>query len=204
MTDQVAFRRGLIFGLTMAETFLLLVFIFILAFAAILAREAERAREAEDPPIVTLSEADGFSFATGSAELTPAFEARLRDEIAPKLLVMGSRYNAFVVEVVGHTDSIPMRGDTGLGGSNLDQKLAPWLLRETNAAPVAGDNVGLGMARAVAVARVLRNDALAENFTVVPLSAGPFLHPNDTMQVGTEATSDARRRRIEIRLRRRR
>jgi len=161
-----------------------------------------RPRPRDEPPIIVLPEAGGFSFSAGSAALSPAFEARLARQVVPRLRAMGRTYDATVIEVIGHTDDVPRQGGGRLP-SNLDRTLVPLYLGAETAPPQASDNAGLGMARAVSVARFLRLAGLAE-FTIVPLSAGPFLQPDDRTIAGGEARADAGRRRIEVRLRRKR
>lgn len=160
-----------------------------------------RAKPREDPPIIVLPEAQGFSFAAGSAALTPGFEDRLRRLIIPRVREIGLKYDASVIEVIGHTDSVPRKGG-GRAPSNLDTVLVPFMLGDKTAPPQPADNAGLGLARAVSVARFMRAEGLRD-FTLVPLSAGPFLKPDDTIIDRGDAASEESRRRIEVRLRRR-
>jgi hypothetical protein len=90
----------------------------------------------------------------------------------------------------------------GLGADNLDTALVPWFTGASAMTPTAHDNVGLGMARAVAVARALKAAGVDKGWTIVPLSAGPFLKPNDQVTDGKRKGADEAERRIEIRLRR--
>ncbi len=159
-----------------------------------------RAKPREDPPIIVLPEAQGFSFAAGSAALTPGFEDRLRRSVIPRIRQIGQQYQASVIEVIGHTDAVPRK--SGSGRSNLDSVLVPLLLGKETVAPEAVDNAGLGMARAVSVARFMRGAGLRD-FILVPLSAGPFLKPDDSVITAEDAAADDSRRRIEVRLRRR-
>jgi hypothetical protein len=69
------------------------------------------------PPILNLTEREGFRFGTGSYVISEQFLAKLRAVIAPEILQLGKDYNANVVEVVGHTDSVPVRSPT----SSLDR-----------------------------------------------------------------------------------
>lgn len=160
-----------------------------------------RTKPREDPPIIVLPEAEGFNFDPGSAALRPDFEERLRRQIIPRVQAIGKAYDATVIEVIGHTDAVP-RNAAARGASNLDEVLVPRFLGKPAADPIAADNSGLGMARAVSVARFMRGAGL-DRFTIVPLSAGPFLKPDDSVLTGTEAGADPLRRRIEVRLRRR-
>ena len=156
----------------------------------------------EDPPIITLAEADGFYFAPGSPAISQDFDRQLRATVVPRLRTIADKYGAYTVEVIGNTDEVPL-GPSLRRGSNLDGSLAAWLTERSVGNPIAYDNVGLGMARAVAVTRALRQAGLDNEFAIVPLSAGPFLRPDDTVADGSDKVDDQTRRRIEIRLRRR-
>ena len=155
-----------------------------------------------DPPIIVLPEAEGYYFPAGSAAINPDFAAKLRSRVIPRLRQIGASYDATVIEVIGHTDEVPVHGG-GRRGSNLDTALVPLLIGQGATPPVASDNIGLGMARAVAVAAAIRASGLGNSFTIVPLSAGPFLKPDDTVMTGGEPVADEARRRIEVRMRRR-
>jgi flagellar motor protein MotB len=67
------------------------------------------------PPIINLSEAGGYYFASRSAELRPDFEAVLRTAVTDKLLDIGASFQVDVIEVIGHTDERPVNS----GVSNL-------------------------------------------------------------------------------------
>lgn len=153
----------------------------------------------EQPPMVTLEEADGYSFPTGSAAIGPDFARQLAGKAAPQLRANAERHDAYIVEVVGHTDEVPL---SGRARGDLDRSLVPFLVGGRAAEPVSGDNVGLGMARAVAVARALRRAGLGREFTIIPLSAGPLVKPGDVVTDGAGGGDDRSRRRIELRLRR--
>ena len=150
------------------------------------------------PPIISLSEADKYNFRTGSAELSPSFHRLLTSEVVPKLLEIVREYDVNVVEVIGHTDEQPIAPRP----SNLDQEL-PRVLGE--GAPIAelipADNAGLGIARALSVARVLTSDPRLAKLTVLALSGGQ-LTDEDRMTSWARGGNVAARRRIEIRVRR--
>ena len=154
------------------------------------------------PPLISLKESDGFSFASGSAEITPSFAQLLEGAIVSRIRELSETYNAEIIEVVGHTDGVPLSAGTRAGG-NLDSMLH----RGLNALPgellAPSDNVGLGMGRAIAVALALRAAGLEERYILVPLSAGPLVGPGDNVFAIPQPLPDAKRRRIEIRLRRR-
>lgn len=158
---------------------------------------AERGREGEWPPFFSLSEAGGYYFDSGKATLQPRFEQSLRSTIIPMLVRSVRDYDVDVIEVVGHTDEMPMRG-----ASNLDSSLIPASVSRIPIGDLRStDNAGLAMARAVAVVHVLRSDPRLSNVRILPLSGAQMIVPVDQMADGTSPRDDRSRRRIEIRLR---
>lgn len=155
-----------------------------------------------DAPIITLDEADGYAFNTGSAVVSASFRNQLIEKVVPKVKSAGSIAKATIIEVVGHTDEVRLNSSKRFD-TNLDSSLMPFLNGEKSVVPLPADNVGLGMARAVAVAAVLKQTELADDFVIIPMSAGAFLKADDSAATGKDYVSDAGRRRIEIRLRRR-
>jgi outer membrane protein OmpA-like peptidoglycan-associated protein len=158
---------------------------------------AQKGRKGQWPPFFSLSEAGGFYFDSGKATLRPEFERSLRDQIIPMLAKSIADYDVDVVEVIGHTDEVPM-----VGVSNLDGKL---ISASANRFPIgelrSTDNAGLAMARAVAVVRVLRADKRLAKVTILPLSGAQMIVPVDHVADGSASGDDQHRRRIEIRLR---
>jgi outer membrane protein OmpA-like peptidoglycan-associated protein len=150
------------------------------------------------PPIINLSEAGGYYFATGSAELTPSFATELRTVVVDKLLEIAESYDVDVIEVIGHTDEQPVNGRS----SNLDRSLS----LVTTGGGGAGilqwaDNAGLGLARALSVVERLSADSRLRNFRILPLS-GAQLIGIDGRLTRWDGHGDVReRRRIEIRMR---
>src|SRR3954468_3931964 len=62
------------------------------------------------PPIINLSEAGGYYFEVGSAELGPDFKTALVDKGAPRILEIAAEYpDVDVIEVIGHTDEQPIK-----------------------------------------------------------------------------------------------
>ena len=130
------------------------------------------------PPIINLSEANGYFFATGRAELTPDFEYGLRTSVARRLLQIAASYDVDVIEVIGHTDEQPVTGRA----SNLDRNLPGVMLGETDPNSLQwGDNAGLGLARALAVVRVLSADPRLQAFRILPLSAAQLIDTDGTL-----------------------
>ncbi len=194
-------RRRSMLHLQLGQEIIYLIMAIAIFAALYLAIQLTRDRRPEkDPPIILMREADGYSFPTGSALLSPEFERKLNEEVIPKVQETGTAYRATVIEVIGHTDQVPLKLVRRLE-ADLDKSLLPLLLTGKGE-PVAADNAGLGMARAVAVAHLLRKSPLGSRFQIIPLSAGPFQRPDDTAAVGGAAVADEARRRIEIRVRR--
>lgn len=149
------------------------------------------------PPIINLDEAGKNFFQSGSAELTKAFELKLDTSISDQIADNLNLYKADIVEVIGHTDEQPVSHVT----SNLDSTLIGAV---DGKVPIAAlepaDNAGLGLARAIAVANVLKANPKLKNVTILPMSAAQLILPGDTITAG-QAGSVESRRRIEIRVR---
>jgi flagellar motor protein MotB len=150
------------------------------------------------PPIITLSEAGGYFFATGKAELSGDFERALQAKVIPDLLGLAAQYRVDVIEVTGHTDEQPIVPRN----SNLDQALLPILKGNGPISTlVPSDNAGLGLSRAVAVARILMADPRVQAYRVLPMSGGQLIDVGERVTEGSKGDLKERRR-IEIRLRR--
>jgi flagellar motor protein MotB len=150
------------------------------------------------PPIINLSEADGYYFATGSADLTPNFAMALHTVVVTRLLQIPESFDVGVIEVIGHTDEQPVSNRV----SNLDRSLTSVTSGGSNAGVLQwADNAGLGLARALAVVKVLSFDSRLQTFRILPLS-GAQLIGTDGRLTRWDGKGDVReRRRIEIRMR---
>jgi flagellar motor protein MotB len=150
------------------------------------------------PPIITLSEANGNFFKSGSAELSPAFHRKLVTSIPSDILKIIKKFDVDVIEVVGHTDEQPL----GPHQSNLDSNLLSVLKNTAGVSTlVPADNAGLGLARAVSVISVLRQSALLAGYKLIPLSGAQLVNTDETLAVLGIPANVPERRRIEIRLR---
>ncbi len=87
--------------------------------------------------------------------------------------------------------------------STLDRELLNFIHARKSDAPRVSDNVGLGMARAAAIVRILRTDTRLNKFEILPLSAGQMVDLGGRLADGASSKEAVReRRRIEIRVRR--
>jgi flagellar motor protein MotB len=150
------------------------------------------------PPIINLSEADGYFFATGSAELTPSFAHELRGGVADRLLQIADEYDVDVIEVIGHTDEQPV----SIHVSNLDHRLTSVTSGESDVGTLQwSDNAGLGLARALSVVELLSADPRLHNFRILPLSAAQLIGTDGRLTRWDDPGDVPERRRIEIRMR---
>jgi outer membrane protein OmpA-like peptidoglycan-associated protein len=152
----------------------------------------------EWPPIISLSEANGHYFKTGSAELEKDF----RDELmtsTPKLIAKNIKeFDVDVIEVVGHTDEQPITRRS----SNLDRNLIYVLTGRAGIEDlIPADNAGLGLARALSVVTVLRESPLLRAYKLIPLSGAQLVNTDETLAISGISVDMKERRRIEIRLR---
>jgi flagellar motor protein MotB len=151
------------------------------------------------PPIIRMSEADGYFFKSGSAELSPTFHEALVNQTPGEILKYIRKYDVDVIEVVGHTDERPI----GIHQySNLDRDLLSVLKNSAGVVSLTpADNAGLGLARAVAVVSVLRQSPLLAGYKLIPLSGAQLVNIDETLAVAGSPGDIQQRRRIEIRLR---
>jgi outer membrane protein OmpA-like peptidoglycan-associated protein len=150
------------------------------------------------PPIIKLSEAAGYHFNSGSAELSQRFRSDLTGPIPAQILELIKQYDVDVIEVVGHTDEQPV----GTRESNLDRELLPVLRNSADIASVVpADNAGLGLARAVSVVSVLLQNKALSGYKLLPLSGAQLINNDETLAISGTPGDVLERRRIEIRLR---
>ena len=150
------------------------------------------------PPIINLSEAAGYYFAVGSADLTPDFARELRTVVLDRLLEIAESFDVDVIEVIGHTDEQAVTSRA----SNLDRNLASVTQGLSDMAVLQwSDNAGLGLARALAVVKVLSADFRLRTFRILPLSGAQLIGTDDRLTKWDGQGDVRQRRRIEIRMR---
>jgi flagellar motor protein MotB len=169
-----------------------------LAYKPVVADDSDHRRGHNWPPIINLSEAGGYFFATGSAELTPNFATELRTVVVDRLLTIADSYDVDVIEVIGHTDEQPVNGRA----SNLDRALSTVTSGGSGAGILQwADNAGLGLARALSVVERLSADPRLRNFRILPLSAAQLIGTDGRLTHWDNHGDVRERRRIEIRMR---
>ena len=162
---------------------------------------ALQSKLSDQPPLITISDAKMKTFEIGSAQVSPELSDFLASKVE-EIKESQAKYRTTVIEVVGHTDELSL-GPNRRTECNLDGMLLESLNDRANPADlVPCDNVGLGMARAVAVVNELKLLGLGDQFKILPLSAGDAIDTSGGVATGdAPARSDPARRRIEIRLR---
>ncbi|MGV1833172.1 OmpA family protein [Rhizobium rhizogenes] len=151
----------------------------------------------EWPPIINLEDVRTNYFQSGSTDLTRTFVQLLNTTVADEIAGNLNDYDANIVEVIGHTDEQPVARRV----SNLDDTLIGAMDgRLPISAVEPADNAGLGLARAIAVANVLKANPKLKNATILPMSAAQLILPGDTISAGQAGAVETRRR-IEIRVR---
>lgn len=159
---------------------------------------AETTRQPKDlPPIINLSEANGYSFEVSSAGLKPDFRTKLEGVIARQIALIVAKYDVDVVEVIGHTDEQRLSRQ-----SNMDFVLGRVLAGDEDVSKMEpGDNAGLGLARAISVVSVLKKMPELRQLNILPMSGGQLILPDDQLTNGAQSGDAPVRRRIEIRVR---
>ena len=176
-------------SLKRAEIFAFLAALFLIG---VVLSEQQRL---ENPPIIILSEKnEDFRFPSGSAEVPSAFVKALQQEIIPELDRLSKRYQCDSIEIIGHTDGVPVTKSV----SNMDY------ITHNVRKSVPGSNLDLGMLRAISVMKVFEDaqnsGALGRIRRIIPYSAGQFVLPDKQLAWGYNRHGDDVRRRIEIRL----
>jgi hypothetical protein len=155
----------------------------------------------EKPPIITLPEASGYKFVSGSAKLSDDFQTLLSTKIIPQLENHIKVYNVNVIEIIGHTDGQILKS----GGGNLDNELENAAYSgslEAIDALTPASNADLGLMRALSVIKFFQFEQTKGHLIGIhfrPYSAGQILLP-DGQLAHVDRNPDGTRRRIELRL----
>ena len=188
--------------LKQSEIFAFLAALFLIA---IVLPDSESGREQgarEDPPIIRMSEEKAsFRFELGSAEVSPQYRQAIETIIVPQLEVsLRECGNCDAIEVVGHTDGVHVSKRY----SQLDEKVAVSFASGKVEGVLPGSNIDLGMLRALAILKILResrDEGRLKGVTYFfPYSAGQMILLDESLAKDDVGKDERERRRIEIRL----
>ena len=156
------------------------------------------------PPHITIPNAGKYSFVLGKAELTPELKNFIAKDIVPQIKDTFQKYPINTIEVIGHTDGLPIKGN-----SNLDQCLNQIAIQNRKCKYLeAGSNADLGLMRALAVIKALqkeeellqlfKDEGIDKNKVFRAYSAAQLYLPDGTI-APPDPNANEDRRRIEIR-----
>lgn len=186
-----------------SEIFFVLFLFLILAVVVLRAyvKKAEEERPHRKPPIITLPEASGYRFRSGSARLEQDFKDKLSKEIIPSLHLIADEYKVDVIEVIGHTDGevvSSIAGNLDIGLENAARASDPEAVNTLT----PSSNGDLGLMRALSVIKFFQqeqgNGRLKKEIQFRPYSAAQLLLPDGRM-ASVDRGKDKHRRRIELR-----
>ena len=178
----------------------ILLFIITSIYLAQIKKDLEKLKENQQPPLIVLSEAHGYSFSSSSSVLNNKFKESLDKSITSKIMTFASEHKCDIVEVYGYTDGEPFSSG---GTASFDKELHNCLMRSCDIDQIkASSNLELGMQRAVSVVEFLKSRLLNRSYikTIRPYSGGQFIDSNGEIADSNDTTNNSSRRRIEIRL----
>ncbi len=161
----------------------------------------ERIKESQQPPLIVLKEAEGYSFNTNSATLSKNFKRKLNGSIIEKIKQFAKDYHCDTIEVYGYTDGEPF-GDKH-GTVNFDNRLHSCLLMGCDIDTISSSsNLELGMQRAVSVVASITPMLKSSSYIKIirSYSGGQFIDANGKIANIRDTAKNGSRRRIEIRL----
>jgi len=184
-----------------SEIFIVLMIVMILLFI-LTSLYLAKLKEHQQPPLIVLDEAHGYSFDSSSASLNQQFKLKLSASIVKKITKFSQEHKCDIVEVYGYTDAQPFSGNSR--GSQFDNALHHCLTDGCDIDKIqASSNLELGMKRAVSVVEFLKPLLLDHNSSIKiirPYSAGQFIDERGEIASMERKKGNRLRRRIEIRL----
>ena len=184
-----------------SEIFIVLMIVMILLFI-ITSLYLAQIKEHQQPPLIVLNEAQGYSFNSSSASLNSTFKGQLEISVIQKINKFSKEHNCDIVEVYGYTDAQPFSNTSR--GNRFDNQLHNCLNRGCDIDKIqASSNLELGMKRAVSVVDFLKPRLIVNGSkikTIRPYSAGQFIDERGEIASMINKANNKLRRRIEIRL----
>lgn len=178
----------------LAYTDLLSSTLMILTVAIVVSALAKLVNQ--KPPIIRLSDAADYRFATGSYNINPKFRTQLISQQLPEIEKVIQCYGIDTIEIIGHTDSRPNSGPSNLDSfSNNKSKIV-------SQGAKSGSNADLGLLRALSVENLLKT-RLSSKYKYLDFrsySASSFVLPDglDIIDDKSDKAQQAKRR-IEVR-----
>ncbi|SFV66234.1 hypothetical protein MNB_SV-14-1498 [hydrothermal vent metagenome] len=187
-----------------SEIFIVLMIVMVLLFI-ITSFYISKLKEHQQPPLIVLDEAHGYSFSSSSALLNEKFIAELKKSVVKKIQKFSKEYKCDTVEVYGYTDGQPFSVNTIKTTQSFDNDLHRCLVdKDCNIDDIqASSNLELGMKRAVSVVDFLKPILLNKQSyikTIRPYSGGAFIDAEGKIAKIDDRAGDKYRRRIELRL----
>jgi len=184
-----------------SEIFIVLMIVMILLFI-MTSLYLARLKEHQQPPLIVLNEAKGYSFGSSSASLNGHFKELLSTSVVEQINKFAKEHKCDIVEVYGYTDATPF--GKSVRDDNFDNELHHCLVDGCNIDAIeASSNLELGMKRAVAIVEFLKPKLLYRGSPIKiirPYSGGQFIDEKGKIATITDRKSNGVRRRIEIRL----
>jgi hypothetical protein len=163
--------------------------------------------KSDAPPHIVLSETKGFSFPSGSYQLSLEFRDKLEKDVVAHIQQAIDRYGIDLIEVIGHTDGVPVKRGSGEIDSALEGMAGEAYAPDRPARAVQGSNADLGMLRAWEVVKFLKHLRAQGKLAAInpdtgfrAYSSGQLTQVDGKLSDGRSRGDDPARRRIEIRL----
>ena len=185
-----------------SEIFIVLMIVMVLLFI-ITSFYISKLKEHQQPPLIVLDEAHGYSFSSSSATLNPRFKQSINRAVVQKIEQFAKKYKCDIVEIYGYTDGRPF--SKGISNrDSFDKSLHECLVYGCDIDNIqASSNLELGMKRAVSVVEFLKPKLIRKNSPIKiirPYSGGGFIDEVGRVALIDEVSNNRLRRRIEIRL----
>ena len=187
-----------------SEIFIVLMIVMVLLFI-ITSFYISKLKEHQQPPLIILDEAHGYSFLSSSALLSNNFSKQLEKTVIQEIQNFSKKYKCDTVEIYGYTDGQPFSVNTARSTQSFDKALHKCLVEQgcDIDAIQTSSNLELGMKRAVSVVEFLKPRLLNKQSyikTIRPYSGGAFIDAKGEIAKIDDTKGDKYRRRIEIRL----
>ncbi len=183
----------------MSNAFMIISLLLIIALIQLFVLSQENQQSQQTPPVLIIQDSGAFKFPSGSAVLPSALEQYINQELANKIEEITAGSQAYIVEIIGHTDGQLL----GERNSNLDanlEQVAKGNLAMENLEP--GSNADLGLMRALAVVKQLQAiqaQGRLQDLQFRAYSAAQLFLPDSDEFAPVDRNPNPNRRRIEIR-----